>query len=413
MPTTINPSDQTITQYNIQTGAANNLLNNVAPSATSGVPVISQGASAQPIFGTALVAGGGTGQVTLTNHGVLVGAGTAAITQLATGSAGQVLQSGGASADPVYSTATYPASSGGTGKILYDNGTNFIESTPTFPASASATARTIIVSDGTNWVASTETWAVPGTSGNVLTSNGTNWTSAAPTTVFNPNSVVTIFDDFISPSEASTIVNSQLAWYIGSSVTPPGWGTGTRATSAHPGVLGNSAVGSANFLYLSSVDNGNLGTTFVLGGGAVTFNWVLKVNTLSTTSPRYILRFGLGDSSNSSADWTNGCYFEYSDNINSGKWNVKTANASTRTTGNTNSTVDTSYHNFQIAINAGATSVSYFIDAVQVANSPISTNIPTANLAIQLELVGSVGTIAAGSIHVDLFYMNQTLTTPR
>ena len=51
-------------------------------------------------------------------------------------------------------------------------------STPTFP-NASATTRKIIVSDGTNWIASTETYAIPGTSGNVLTSDGTNWTSAA------------------------------------------------------------------------------------------------------------------------------------------------------------------------------------------------------------------------------------------
>ncbi len=141
----------------------------------------------------------------LTNHTVLVGAGTATITKVGPGSAGQILQSGGASADPAYSTATYPSTagtsgthltsngtnfvnttatypsaSGGTGKILYDNGTNFIESTPTFPASASATTRKIIVSDGTNWVASTETYAVPGTSGNVMTSDGTNWTSATP-----------------------------------------------------------------------------------------------------------------------------------------------------------------------------------------------------------------------------------------
>jgi hypothetical protein len=116
---------------------------------------------------------------TYTTHGVLIGEGTSSIVALAAGTAGQVLQSGGASADPVYSTATYPASSGGSGKILYDNGTNFVESVPTFPASASATSRKIIVSDGTNWLASTETWAVPGSSGNVLTSDGTNWTSAA------------------------------------------------------------------------------------------------------------------------------------------------------------------------------------------------------------------------------------------
>lgn len=76
--TLINPSDQTITQFNVQTGGANNLLNNVAPSATSGVPVISQGAASQPIFGTAVVAGGGTGATTLT--GVLIGNGTSAVT---------------------------------------------------------------------------------------------------------------------------------------------------------------------------------------------------------------------------------------------------------------------------------------------------------------------------------------------
>ena len=90
---------------------------------------------------------------TYTAHGVLVGEGTSSIVALADGSAGQVLQSGGASADPAYSTPTYP--------------------------SASGTSRTILVSNGTNNVYSTETWAVPGSSGNVLTSDGTNWTSAA------------------------------------------------------------------------------------------------------------------------------------------------------------------------------------------------------------------------------------------
>jgi len=122
---TINPSNQTITQYNLQTGDANNLLNNVAPSATSGVPVISQGAASQPVFGTAEVVGGGTGRTSLTNHGVLVGAATSAITQLAAGSAGQVLQSGGASADPAYSTATYPATTTAN-QLLYSSATNTV-----------------------------------------------------------------------------------------------------------------------------------------------------------------------------------------------------------------------------------------------------------------------------------------------
>jgi hypothetical protein len=142
-----------ITQHDVLVGGSSNAITSVAPSATSGVALVSAGASTNPAFGTVVVAGGGTGATTLTNHGILVGAGTSSITQLTAGSAGQVLQSSGSSADPSYSTPTYP--------------------------SASGTSRTILVSDGTNNVYSTETWAVPGTSGNVLTSDGTNWTSAA------------------------------------------------------------------------------------------------------------------------------------------------------------------------------------------------------------------------------------------
>ena len=88
-----------ITQYGTVVAGASNAVASVAPSATSGIPYISQGNAANPTFGTAVVAGGGTGQVTLTNHGVLVGAGTSEITQLAVGTTGQVLQ-GNTGADP-------------------------------------------------------------------------------------------------------------------------------------------------------------------------------------------------------------------------------------------------------------------------------------------------------------------------
>lgn len=67
-------------------------------------------------------------------------------------------------------------SAGTSGKILVSGGVNAspVWSTPTFP-NASATSRKIIVSDGTNWVASTETYAAPGNAGNELRSDGTNW----------------------------------------------------------------------------------------------------------------------------------------------------------------------------------------------------------------------------------------------
>jgi hypothetical protein len=198
MPTTINPSDQTITQYNIQTGGASNLLNNVAPSATSGVPVISQGSSSQPIFGTAVVAGGGTGAVsltgvltgngtsavtanTVTQHGVVVGGASNAVTSTGVGSTGQVLQAN-TGADPTYSTATFPSTATGTGKILIADGTNWIASTPTYPSTA-------------------------GTSGNVLTSNGTNWVSSAAS---NASGYITV---------TGSLTNSQIKNLHGTPIT--------------------------------------------------------------------------------------------------------------------------------------------------------------------------------------------------
>lgn len=69
---------QTVTQYNALVGGASNAISSIAPSATAGVPLISAGSSSNPAFGTAVVAGGGTGAVTLT--GVLTGNGTSAVT---------------------------------------------------------------------------------------------------------------------------------------------------------------------------------------------------------------------------------------------------------------------------------------------------------------------------------------------
>jgi len=62
----------TVTQFGTVVGLTNNLVTSVAPSATSGVPLISQGAAANPTFGTAVVAGGGTGSVTFNANGAVI-----------------------------------------------------------------------------------------------------------------------------------------------------------------------------------------------------------------------------------------------------------------------------------------------------------------------------------------------------
>ncbi len=85
---------------------------------------------------------------TYTAHGVLIGEGTSSIQATSAGSAGQLLTSGGASADPTWTTATFPATAGATGTILRSN--------------------------GTNWVASTDTWADTFVAGDLLAATATN-----------------------------------------------------------------------------------------------------------------------------------------------------------------------------------------------------------------------------------------------
>jgi hypothetical protein len=164
-------------------GSGQITLSNGTNVSVSGSPV--------SLGGTATInVSGPPSATTLTNHGVVIGQATSAIVATAAGSAGQVLQSGGASADPAYSTATYPAIATGTGTILRADGTNWVATTATYPATT--TVSQILYSSATSVVGGLATanngmlvtsntgvpsiLAGPGTTGNVLQSNA----SAAP-----------------------------------------------------------------------------------------------------------------------------------------------------------------------------------------------------------------------------------------
>lgn len=99
-------------------------------------------ASSASLTNALTVANGGTGRQTLTNHGVLIGAATTAITQLTVGTNGQVLL-GSTNADPAFATLTSSASS-----LAYTTGAaalnidvaNFATTTWTPTLTGSATA---------------------------------------------------------------------------------------------------------------------------------------------------------------------------------------------------------------------------------------------------------------------------------
>lgn len=120
----------TITAHDLLIGNGTSNPNLVAPSATSGVPLISQGASADPTYGTVVVAGGGTGLTTTTAYGLIAGGTTATgnFQNAGTGTSGQVYVSGGNAALGTWTNAT------GTGNIVKD--TSPILTTPTLGVSA-------------------------------------------------------------------------------------------------------------------------------------------------------------------------------------------------------------------------------------------------------------------------------------
>tara|TARA_R110000868_G_scaffold136519_2_gene349500 strand:+ start:1035 stop:2888 length:1854 start_codon:yes stop_codon:yes gene_type:complete len=314
-----------------------------------------------------------------------------------------------------YSGTALPVANGGTGltsttanEILYSSATNTI--------AGLATAN--------NGVLITSNSGVPsllanGSTGQILTATASappSWTNTAGIG-FSPNSSINLYDDFMSFANDNGVVPSidgSLSWtsHLSSATTNYGYIPTATTDSAHPGILSSASFtsGSCNVWLTGNNSTGTSYACIVLGGGQIVLNWVFNIVTASSVTNRYTLRLGLGTTA--ATEFANGCYVEYSDNINSGNWNFKTANASTRTTSNSSIAVTTGWHNCQITINAAASSVSFVMDGVSMG-SAITTNIPTAAIMPSVQSVWTAGTIPSGAQLIDLFYMTQTLTTAR
>jgi hypothetical protein len=108
-----------LTQYNVLLGQGTPSLGFAAPG-TAGIPLISQGATSYPSFGTALVVGGGTGSTSFNTNGVVISgtSSTAALTALSL-TDGQVVIGSSAGAP---TAATLTAGAG----ITITNGHNSI-----------------------------------------------------------------------------------------------------------------------------------------------------------------------------------------------------------------------------------------------------------------------------------------------
>jgi len=260
--------------------------------------------------------------------------------------------------------------------------------------------------------------AAIGSSGQVLTSNGAG---TLPTFQdaggggggsSTAGSIIDLVDDFIGLTTADS---SQLGWNgLTAVIGGVGNAQAVDGTLGRVGIIAlstsTSATGSYGYglgFFSSSSE------PIVLGAGTLTMQFWLKIPTLSTGSERFYVTFGLNNASDMNPfTQTNSVSFRYIDSENSGKWTIKTVASSSPTSSNTNSTADTDWHVYKIVVNADASSIAFYIDGVEVTNSPITTTIPSAAIAPYIVIQKSIGTTAR-TVEMDLFTLNYDLTTPR
>ncbi len=226
-----------ISQYNVLVGNGTSAIATIVPSTTIGIPLISNGVAAQPSFGTAVVAGGGTGETSFTSYAPIVGGttGTGALQSASTGQSnnGYVFTSNGSSAVPSWQPVS---ASGAVTTVVGGTGIN-ITGTTTAPivnlnspvtvshggtGLSSLAAHNLLVGEGTAQVA----LIAPGSAGQVLISNGAS----------------------ADPSFGTATV--------------PGGGTGQTSFTAHTVLLGEGASS------IASAGPGNAGQILVAAGAS-------------------------------------------------------------------------------------------------------------------------------------------------
>jgi hypothetical protein len=422
-------------------------------SAAAGKTLIGAGTGASPTYADIGTNSG------LTAHGVVIAEGTGAFQATAAGTAGQVLQSGGGASNPSYSTATYPSIAGTSGNVITSNGTNFTSAAlPTPPGTTltnhsialgtgtanlgsvgpSSTAGTIVQSAGSSAdpVFSTATYPATATgTGTILRADGTNW---AASTATYPNTVAAnevlygsasnVYSNLAATTQPGSRLifdGTNLVWYDYRKhyILNEDWlntasisgATGCNNASANSGTAtvlnsATSTVVGVVRLSTSTPTNGsgairwggtNTGS-YTPGASELTFSWNAQLSALSDATDTYLVRMGFS-SSNSVTTPAYGFWFEYTHSVNSGNWTINCSNGGAPNTANTSTAADTSLHNYMIKINSAGTNISFYIDGTQVANSPLSSTIPTSGSYPLLTINKSAGSTAR---NLDIDYVN-------
>ncbi len=208
----------------------------------------------------------------LTNHAVLVGAGTTTITKIAaTATTGAVFQNN-SGADPSYSTASYPSTAGTSGNVITSNGTNFISTAP------GAQTKITTLNSTNTWTLDTRSVEVEffiwsggggGGSGRCGVSNSTAGGGGGSSGNF-----------IYTKCKATSLVNSPYTVTIGTGGSG-GMSVNAVTTSGNPGNPGNpSSIGTDIVVPGGAAGQGG-GTSTGPGGSVIYSNLIGFINATS------------------------------------------------------------------------------------------------------------------------------------
>jgi hypothetical protein len=156
---------------------------------------------------------------------------------------------------------------------------------------------------------------------------------------------------------------------------------------------------------------GGLDMSSIFGAGEIVYEARVQIPTLSDSSERFDIRIGLDNKS--VYDPARYVIFVYSDNVNSGKWQLARKNGGGVVTDDLGITVVAgTWYNLKLIVNAAGTSVAVYIDNVLI--NTYAGTLPNASAypSPMFKWRKSVGTTNR-NIWIDYQYCKQTLTTPR
>lgn len=242
---------------------------------------------------------------------------------------------------------------------------------------------------------------------NIKTINGTSVLGSGNISIpsFDPALSHVIFFDFsydrINPGlTAQYTVGTQAGAGQGGALQD---GTYTNAVGVYRLTSGTTATAG-----LSWISPGSITSVFRPGMCAATFITRANVSALSTASERYIIRIGFYGALIYNANPTNGIFFRYTDNVNSGFYECVCRNNNTETVINTTiaPAISTNWDKLEIRFNAAGTSVQFLIN--DVSQGSITTNIPTTIYHLMILNLHKVAGSSSQLLDFDYVYFNTT-----